>query len=314
MYDAAQSNDTTDNYDTHYNYSYAMELQDQAKSDNYLIHFGEEWPHNNKQDEREYVIRAHSYFGDFEVYKYGLDIDKLRDDTISYNNGADSYTYAGFGVTQEDFDPLKDYYKTTHRGEEGVPEIGKENGGSNESHLYAIDKTDKADTANGSMYDGAQLEDRFFYGSISEDAGIADNVMYKGGTADDNNASGMQWKDGVRAMTGELTAYEGKYAQMLVPWTVMVPADLDVYSSDDFSGYADVNMRDGFFTTTLRVNKVDSETGEYILHDNAIFALYAGSRYQSFEEIEADAKLIEDPEEREMLTEQFKPGDAKFYL
>jgi len=115
-------------------------------------------------------------------------------------------------------------------------------------------------------------------------------------------------------MTGELTAYEGKYAQMLVPWTVMVPADLDVYSSDDFSGYADVNMRDGFFTTTLRVNKVDSETGEYILHDNAIFALYAGSRYQSFEEIEADAKLIEDPEEREMLTEQFKPGDAKFYL
>ena len=40
-------------------------------------------PHNNSQDEREYVIRAHSYFGDFEVYKYGLDIDKLQD-TISY--------------------------------------------------------------------------------------------------------------------------------------------------------------------------------------------------------------------------------------
>src|SRR5699024_8102188 len=30
VYDAAQSNDTTDNYDTHYNYSYAMELQEQA--------------------------------------------------------------------------------------------------------------------------------------------------------------------------------------------------------------------------------------------------------------------------------------------
>ena len=64
----------------------------------------------------------------------------------------------------------------------------------------------------GARTTAAQLEDRFFYGSISEDAGIADNVMYKGGTADDNNASGMQWKDGVRAMTGELTAYEGKYA------------------------------------------------------------------------------------------------------
>ena len=311
VYDAETSNDTTDNYDEHYNYSYAMDLQDQAASDNYLIRFGEEWPHNNSQDEREYVIRAHNYFGDFEVYKYGLDIDKLQD-TITYDGG--DYAYAGFNVTQEDFDPLKDYYETTHRGEVGVPEIGKENGGNDNSHLYAIDKTDGDDTANGTTYDGDQLEDRFFYGSISEDAGIADNVMYKGGTVDDNNASGMQWKDGVRAMTGELTAYEGKYASMLVPWTVTAPADLDSYSSDAFSGYADVNMRDGFFTTTLRVNKVDSETGEYILHDNAIFALYAGSRYQSFEEIEADAKLIEDPEEREMFLEQFKPGDAKFYL
>ena len=45
-------------------------------------------------------------------------------------------------------DPLKDYYETTHRGEEDVPEIGKENGGSDESHLYAIDETNKDATAN----------------------------------------------------------------------------------------------------------------------------------------------------------------------
>lgn len=311
VYDAAESNDTTDNYDSHYNYSYDMDLQDQAKAENYLIRFGEEWPHNNSQDEREYVIRAHNYSGDFEVYKYGLDIDRLQGE-ITYDGG--DYAYAGFGVTQEAFDPLKDYYETTHRGEEGVEEIGKENGGNDDSHLYAIDKTDNAATANGSAYDGDPLENRFFYGSISEDAGISDDVMYKGGGTDDNNASGMQWKDGVRAMTGELTAYEGKYAQMLVPWTVTAPADLGNYSGADFSGYADVNMRDGFYTTTLRINKTDSETGEYILHDNAIFGLYAGSRYQSFEEIEEDAKLIEDPEEREMFLEQFKPGDAKFYL
>lgn len=290
VYDGPEANDTTDNYDEHYTYRYDMTAQDQAKAENYLIRFAEEWAQNNPQDEREYVIRAHGYHGDYEVYKYGLDIDRLTG-TIEYDGG--SYDYAGWRLTQDIFDPLKDYYDTKHRGETGITEIGTENGGNDSSHYLAIDKTHGLDTANGSTYDGRALERRFFYGSVSEDAGVADKV---------------------RSMTGELTAHEGKYASMLVPWTVTAPADLKQYSSADFTGYADVNERDGFYYTRLRINKVDSETGEYILHDNAIFALYAGSRYNTFEEIEADAKLIGDAAERAVFLTQFKPGDAKFYL
>ena len=318
VYDAAQANDTTDNYDTHYNYDKNQDLQELAKKDNYLIRFGEEWSdQTNSQDEREFVIRAHNYHGDFEVYKYGLDIDRLNQTERAFSGIAypdSTFNYAGWTYKQETNDPLKDYYDPNHRGKEGIGQIGTENGGYEYNDYLGIKKTHGKATANGTKYDGISLKDRFFYAGISEDAGIADDVMYKGSNTDDNNVSGMQWKDQVASMTGELTAYDGKYAQMLVPWSVTEPADIHEYNAADFSGYADVNERNGFYTTMLKINKVDSETGEYILHDNAIFALYAGSRYQSFDEIEQDSKLIKDPEEREAFLTQFKPGDAKFYL
>lgn len=319
LYDAGESNDTTDNYNAHYSYDETMPTEEQAKAANYMIRFGEEWSDeaaNAGQDERHYVIRAHNYYGDYEIYKYGLDIDLLNSGERGYDgiHYGDSFLYNGWKYTQEETDPLKDYYDTEHRGEAGTAKIGTENGGNNVSDYMAIDRTDGADTANGTNYDGKVLQDRFFYAGISEDRGAANDVMYKGGQTDDNNASGMQWKDGVVSMTGELTAYSGRYAQMLVPWTVTEPADAKAYDASKFNGYADVNERNGFFTTFLRINKTDSETGEYILHDDAIFALYAGSRYQSFEEIEEDAKLITDTTEREKFLAQFKPGDAKFYL
>ncbi|RKJ07741.1 hypothetical protein D7X65_27145, partial [bacterium D16-56] len=163
-------------------------------------------------------------------------------------------------------------------------------------------------------YDGESLRKRFFYASISEDDGTADQVLFKDGAVDENNASGMAWRNGVKSTTGDLTAYHGKYSAALVPWTMTAPADSHVYDAAAFSGYADVNERNTFYTTMLRVNKTDSETGEYILHDDAIFGLYAASRYNSFLEIEEDAGLIEDPDERAKFLFQFKPGDAKFYL
>lgn len=317
VYDAAQSNNTTDNYDTHYNFNADTLLTDQAKASNYLIRFGEENSANTEnQDNREFIIRAHGYYGDFEVYKYGLDIDSLQG-TVSADNG--TYSYGGWDVTQEAYDPLKDYYETDHRGEKGVVQIGKENGGNDASQYHGSDpgiaqNPNGADTANTETYDSDTLRRRFFYASIAEDDGIADKVLFKDGAVDDNNASGMSWHDNVRSTTGELTAYDGKYSAALVPWTVTEPADLHVYSSNDFTGYADVNERNTFFTTMLRINKVDSETGEYILHDDAIFGLYAASRYNSFDEIEQDAELIDDPDEKARFLMQFKPGDAKFYL
>ena len=314
VYDAAESNDTSDNYDPHYNFDTDMSLQKQAKASNYLIRFGEELSDNTaNQDEREFVIRAHGYYGDFEVYKYGLDIDGLSG-TIEAPNGA--YGYHGWELRQGFRDPLKDYYENDHRGEAGITEIGAERGGNNESqyHGYEQENGNGKDTANGETYDGDTLRKRFFYASVSEDDGTADNVLYKDGAKDDNNASGMNWKDGIPSTTGELTAYDKLYSAALVPWSVTAPADLNTYSSKDFTGYADVKERNSYYVSYLRVNKVDSETGEYILHDDAIFGLYAASRYTSFDEIEEDAKLIEDADERARFLMQFKPGDAKFYL
>lgn len=314
VYDAAESNDTSDNYDPHYNFDTDMSLQKQAKASNYLIRFGEELSDNTEnQDEREFVIRAHGYYGDFEVYKYGLDIDGLSG-TIMAPNGA--YGYHGWELRQGYRDPLKDYYEYDHRGEAGVAEIGAELGGNNESkyHGYEQENGNGKDTANGETYDGDILRKRFFYASVSEDDGIADNVLYKDGAKDDNNASGMNWKDDIPSTTGELTAYDKLYSAALVPWSVTAPADLNTYSSKDFTGYADVKERNSYYVSYLRINKVDSETGEYILHDDAIFGLYAASRYTSFDEIEEDAKLIEDADERARFLMQFKPGDAKFYL
>lgn len=123
VYDGPESNDTTDNYDIHYNFDTAMLLTDQAKESNYPIRFGEEDSANTEnQDSREFVIHAHGYHGDFEVYKYGLDIDRLQAE-IKAPTG--TYRYGGWDITQEAHDPLKDYYETNNRGEEGVEEIGR---------------------------------------------------------------------------------------------------------------------------------------------------------------------------------------------
>ncbi len=310
VYDGPQANFEGDNYEPFFTFDRNGSTQEQASESRYLIRFGEEWSKNvpnTDQDERHYVIRAHNYHGDYEIYKYGLDIDKLNSGEKTYPDdrgytgihyGGDTFTYVGWNYTQEDLDPLKDYYDTSHRGEQGIQKIGKENGGCEGSGYMAVEKTDGAETANGEAYDGKGLKDRFFYGSISEDTGRADKP----------------WKEGAEAMTGELTAYDGNYGPMLVPWTVTAPADLHHYDSKEFSGYADVNERNGFFSAYLRINKTDSEIGEYILHDNAVFGLYAGSRYQTFEEIKEDAGLIEDKDERARFLAQFRPGDAKFYL
>jgi len=42
-----------------------------------------------------------------------------------------------------------------------------------------------------------------------------------------------------------------------------------------------MNFRNTFYLTKLRLEKLDSETGENILHDDAIFAIYGAERYTS---------------------------------
>lgn len=269
---AGTVNNTADNYDSNYKYEASQALTEQAKSENFLIRFGEEWK-TASDDARQWVIRAHSYYGNFEVYPYGLDVDKLKGNISS---GA----YTGFTVTQEDHDPVKDYYDTAHHGEEGVTSIGTALGGNNNSK-WDIENLNGGlePTANGtSAYDSKDLRDRTYYASISEDAGTANNVRRTNAASTEDNVPGYSYSDGVLTMTGVQTAYDGNYAPMLVPWSVLDTVSMNTYSGADFAGYADVNEMNRFYSAKLRIEKLDSETHENILHDGATFQIYKAQR------------------------------------
>ena len=228
--------DGTDNYDDTYKYDAAM-TSDQAQ-EKFNIRFGEE----------THIIEAHNDNGDFEVYKYGLDVDSLL---------------TNFKITQSEFGPYKDSYNDV--------------GIFNEGHInpYYLNQD-----AGGKGKSGTEdVSTYYHYSSVSEDNGTANNVLYPNGPdKDDNNPSGFYFDDNVNTRTGEHTAYEGKYSAALVPWTITEPAD---GKADTFSGYATMNFRNTFYLTKLRLEKLDSETGENILHDDAIFAIYGAERYTS---------------------------------
>ena len=128
------------------------------------------------------------------------------------------------------------------------------------------------------------------YTSQSEDAGIMDGVIYDGYETEDG-----QWevRDQVATMKGMQTAVDGKFASMLVPWTVLPPA-VDRINPDtgnvetlipsgngrdfNFVAFAQEDFEDEYFNSRLRIEKLDSETGDSIIHDGALFKIYAAKR------------------------------------
>ena len=128
------------------------------------------------------------------------------------------------------------------------------------------------------------------YTSQSEDAGIMDGVIYDGYETEDG-----QWevRDQVATMKGMQTAVDGKFASMLVPWTVLPPA-VDRINPDtgnvetlipsgngrdfNFVAFAQEDFEDAYFNSRLRIEKLDSETGDSIIHDGALFKIYAAKR------------------------------------
>jgi hypothetical protein len=263
---------TTDEFNSYYKYNSTDTPE--TLIEKYNIRFNEEWATNHTDDLREYVIRSHNNNGDFEIYKYGLDINKTIGN-IDYNSG--SYFYKGFSVIQELFDPLKDYYNS--------PLVDTlENGGNEDSHYFSDDENGNKTTANGKGYGDNEIEKRYHYGSISEHAGESDER---------------------KTMTGIQTMYDDEYATALVPWSVTEPVSSASYNPDEYKGYADTTFKNIFYTTKLRIEKLDSETGENIVHDGAIFALYAASRYTSQDEV--DQAIAEG------APVTTKIGDAKFY-
>ena len=220
----------------------------------YHIRFNEEWPGEGGEDLRKHIIQAHNRLGNYEIYPYGLDLDKLS---------------GHFTITQGANDPLKDYYNLL---------VDQETAGGNpNSHYLADDGNAGKRTANGSTYETNGVEKIYRYGSVSEDKQTYNNVPFPSGT-------GEVYRDHVTAMEGMQTAYDGKYAPMLVPWTVAEPASetTDTVQNGDgtasYKGYAYRKYRNIFYTSKLRIEKLDAETGENLLHDGALFTLYAAAR------------------------------------
>ena len=58
-----------------------------------------------------------------------------------------------------------------------------------------------------------------------------------------------------------------------VPWSMTEPG-----TKAEMSGYAEVTVKNKRYFAKLRIEKLDGETGENILHDGAVFALYRAER------------------------------------
>jgi hypothetical protein len=245
-YDGSQATpEVTNNY---YNYS-AIMTQPEMES-KFKIRFNEE---------NVNVIKGRNADGDFEVYKYGMDIDNIRNGVTGTGSG--DY----FALSQNAFKPYKNYYnEQDNRATGNVPYYMSEG------------------------LSGRETVSKYYrYSSVAENKGIANNVPFPGGTITESNGAGIQYKDNVTTMQGAQIAYDGKYAPMLVPWTVVASDNANTEIADSalssngessYKGFGYTKFRNSFYKAKLRIEKLDSETGENLLHDGALFALYAASR------------------------------------
>ena len=128
------------------------------------------------------------------------------------------------------------------------------------------------------------------YTSQSEDASTMDDVIYDGYETDSGQ---MEVRDGVATMEGMQLAIDGKFAPMLVPWTVLAiscglgepgyrqcrnPDTVRSGADFNFVAFAQEDFEDTYYNTKLRIEKLDAETGDNIIHDGALFKIYAAKR------------------------------------
>lgn len=228
------------------------------------------------------MIQAHSDRGDFEIYPYGLNLDRFRNG-VPETLGAGDYA----SLSQSAYRPFLNYYNEADDRTSGTVSYYLSGGQSGREAIASI----------------------YRYSSVSEQACVADDVGYPGGIVTEDNVLGICYRDQISAMQGSQTAYDGRYAPMLVPYSVVGAADniSDGVSgsksdnrSDDTSGgtsdsasnnaadgvsditeYGNVRFCNRLYTARLRMEKLDSETHENILHDGAIFSIYAAKRDDS---------------------------------
>lgn len=155
--------------------------------------------------------------------------------------------------------------------------------GDFEVYPYGLDR----DRTSGHYepYGNQTVAAYYHYRSDSEHGSVQDGVRYTGGAASDGNRKGYYFRDGVSAMTGVQTAYDGKYAPMLVPWSVAEPAK----GKQDLVGYGRIGFMNRQYRVKLRIEKLDRETGENLMHDGAVFALY---RAKHEEEADSEGAVL----------------------
>lgn len=249
--DYAGSQSSPEVLNSYYNYDAAASQPEMERK--YKIRFNEETLH---------LIKGRNTDGDFEVYKYGLTIDDIK------NGISDAGTGSYFALTQDAFRPYKNYYNDRDdRGTGDVP-------------YYLSEGLSGRETV--SKY--------YRYSSVAEKSGTADDVPYPGSTITDDNVSGIQYRDNVQTMHGVHTAYHGKYAAMLVPWSITAPKNSATEEKDSqtedtgessYKGFTYGKFCNRLYTAKLRIEKLDSETHENILHDGALFNIYAAGRDDS---------------------------------
>lgn len=116
------------------------------------------------------------------------------------------------------------------------------------------------------------------YSSQSEEKGLADQVRYEG---NETESGETELRDQVPVMSGIGRAIHGKYAPMLVPWSVTEPAPGE---EGRYKAYAYQDVENTYYRSRLRIEKLDAETGDNILHDGALFKIYAAKRDAKKEE------------------------------
>ena len=163
------------------------------------------------------------------------------------------------------------------------------NDGDFEVFKYGLEPDSRRDCQNETV------AGYYRYGSISEDAGSADGVYYETYYDRDGNLADYGvTMDGVDTMTGKSTAVDRLYAKALVPWSVLDPRHGEVINDDgdvgnreagleadgtfNFISFAAKDFENEFYSSRLRIEKLDSETGENILYDGALFKIYAAKR------------------------------------
>lgn len=233
---------------SYYNYDSAMSPEQLAAK--YQIRYNEELQ----------ILKAHNHSGDFQIYPNGLCLGKIKNG-VPESPGRGDY----FALTQAEFRPQKSYYnEIDDRSSGDVPYYLSEGQSGREG-----------------------VSKYYHYSSVSEGSGNANDVPYPDAAVTEDNLYGTRYRDNVKTMQGSLTAYDGKYAPMLVPYTITAPAgesseaaetEPEISGESSYVGYAYNKFVNRFAAYQLRIEKLDGETHENLLHDEAVFHIYAAKR------------------------------------